>query len=79
MADRLHDLARNSMDSVGVSGGGAHEISPQLAGSSSFMFSSLCDEFTGITDNQSKSLTALKGNKIKNFTFKKIGLLTFLW
>lgn len=41
-ADRLHDLAKNSMDSVGVSGGG-HIAGSQLASLSSSMFSSLFD------------------------------------
>lgn len=42
MAETLHDLARNSMDSVGVSGGG-QEIASQIAGLFSSMFSSLCN------------------------------------
>lgn len=39
MADRLHDLARNSIDSVGVSGGGQDDAG-QSAGAFSSMFSS---------------------------------------
>ena len=38
-AERLHDLARNSMDSVGVSGR-ARDTGSQLAGAFSSMFSS---------------------------------------
>ena len=43
VAETLQDLARNSMDSVGVSGGG-HVAGSQLAGPSSSMFSSLFSE-----------------------------------
>lgn len=42
-AEILHDLARNSIDSVGVSGGG-QVAGSQLAGLSSCMFSSLFSE-----------------------------------
>ena len=40
MEDKLQDLARNSMDSVGVSGGG-HVAGSQIASLSSLMPSSL--------------------------------------
>lgn len=43
IAERLHDLARNSMDSVGVSGGGAVDKGSQLGGPFSSIFSSLCE------------------------------------
>lgn len=43
MAERLHDLARNSMDSVGVSGAAPDEGS-HLAGPFSSIFSSFCVE-----------------------------------
>ena len=42
MADRLHDLARNSMVSVGVSGARSDDECQHM-GPSSSMFSSCCD------------------------------------
>ena len=43
LAERLQDLPRNSMDSIGVSGR-THELGNQLAGPFSSMFSSRVDE-----------------------------------
>lgn len=44
MAERLHDLPRNSMDSVGVSGAAHDDTGSQRAGLFSSMFSSFCDK-----------------------------------
>lgn len=61
MAERLHDLARNSMDSVGVSGR-AHDEGSQLAGARSSIFSSRRDkhwethELT-VTNNQTDGVS----------------------
>lgn len=62
IAERLHDLARNSMDSVGVSGGGQ-----DLAGPFSSIFSNLWDElFTlhelTIYNTQNKQLVSTTKN-----------------
>lgn len=66
IAERLHDLARNSMDSVGVSGGGQLSCCQQVAGPSSSMLSSLSNvpfplhEFTNtIASIQASSVSIL--------------------
>lgn len=61
-AERLQDLARNSMGSTGVSGAAQNSDLLQLAGPFSSMFSSLCTvllalhELTITTSSQQKQL-----------------------
>lgn len=64
-AERLHDLAKNSIDSVGVSGGG-QVTGSQSAAFSSSMFSSLFDLDLEFTDTAEKEET----RKIKSSEFQ---------
>jgi hypothetical protein len=56
IAETLHDLARNSIDSVGVSGA-AQDTGSQEAGPFSSMFSSFCNKLLvlhELTESQKK-------------------------
>ena len=74
MAERLHDLARNSIDSVGVSGGGQDDA-VQSAGAFSSMFSSWWTEHfeldaLGLTEIE-KELGAFIWVKLDHKNYKK--------
>lgn len=75
MAERLHDLARNSIDSVGVSGGGQDDA-VQSAGAFSSMFSSWWTEHleldaVGLTEIE-KELGAFIRMKLDRKNYKKL-------
>lgn len=73
IAERLHDLARNSMDSVGVSGG-AHDNGSHFAGPFSSIFSSFCDELFIMHELTANTKTSYKLVQVCSSSLLRISL-----